>query len=253
MVSEGFLSTAQKVALLTVSIGIGSASPLLAEEAPLFSYRKPQAAEQQPANFEQPSFETNRQNTFPPVEMHSDPALQQAAHTVQVVDPQRDLRRLVRPQSSATEAQGQAASAPEGIAMPFAQLKSLASAGAGLGIVIGLFLLCMWLLRRSGPRPTSALPQEAVAVLGRVPLTAQHFAHLIQVGRKLALVSVTSEGVSPITEVSDPQEVDRLLGLCMRNGPQSSTAQFQQVLQQLGREPAQGFLGGEEQGRAGKS
>ena len=122
-------------------------------------------------------------------------------------------------------------------------LESFTTAGAGLAIVLGLFLVCMWLLRRSGPKPTSPLPQEAVAVLGRIPLAARNFAHLLQVGNKLVLVAITPDGVSPITEVTDPGEVQRMLGLCLRRQQHSTTAEFHNVLEQLAKEPASGFLG----------
>ncbi|MGI9427680.1 MAG: FliO/MopB family protein [Bythopirellula sp.] len=124
-------------------------------------------------------------------------------------------------------------------------IESFTTAGAGLAIVLGLFLVCMWLLRRSGPKPTSPLPQEAVAVLGRIPLAARNFAHLLQVGNKLVLVAITPDGVSPITEISDPGEVQRVLGLCSRGHKHSTTAEFHNVLEQLAKEPASGFLGNE--------
>ena len=124
-------------------------------------------------------------------------------------------------------------------------IESFTTAGAGLAIVLGLFLVCMWLLRRSGPKPTSPLPKEVVAVLGRVPLATRNFAHLLQVGNKLVLVAITPDGVSPITEVSDPGEVQRLLGLCLRGSKHSTTAEFHNVLEQLTKEPASGFLGNE--------
>lgn len=158
-------------------------------------------------------------------------------------DPRR-LAPLAHSETSSSPADFQATNRD---ALPFAipRIESLTTAAAGLAIVIGLFLLCMWLLRRSGPKPTTPLPKEAVAVLGRVPLAARHFAHLLQVGNKLVLVSVTPDGVDPITEITEPAEVDRLLGLCMRKHKHSTTAEFQQVLQQLAREPAEGFLGAE--------
>ncbi|MEM8947025.1 MAG: flagellar biosynthetic protein FliO [Planctomycetota bacterium] len=123
------------------------------------------------------------------------------------------------------------------------KIESFATAGSGLAIVVGLFLVCMWLLRRSGPKPTSPLPAEAVSVLGRVPLAARNFAHLIQVGNKLVLVAITPDGVSPITEVVDPHEVQRLLGLCVQTRSRSSSAEFHDVLKHLAQEPASGFLG----------
>jgi len=124
-------------------------------------------------------------------------------------------------------------------------IESLTTAGTGLAIVMGLFFVCMWLMRRSGPKPTTPLPKDAVAVLGRVPLAARNFAHLIQVGNKLVLVAITPDGATPITEVTDPGEVDRLLGLCLRKHKHSTTAEFHNVLQQLANEPAKGFLGNE--------
>ena len=128
-------------------------------------------------------------------------------------------------------------------AMP--KIESFATAGAGLAIVVGLFLVCMWLLRRSGPKPTSPLPNEVVAVLGRVPLAARNFAHLLRVGNKLVLVAITPDGVSPITEITDPTEVQQLLGLCHRNHKHSTSTEFHTVLEQLAQEPAKGFLGNE--------
>ncbi len=127
---------------------------------------------------------------------------------------------------------------------PFAMPKidSFATAASGLAIVVGLFLVCMWMLRRAGPKPTSPLPSDAVAVLGRVPLAARNFAHLLQVGNKLVLVAITPDGVAPITEITDPLEVQRMLGLCLRNGKQSTTAEFHEVLEKLSKEPASGFL-----------
>ena len=125
------------------------------------------------------------------------------------------------------------------------QPESLSTAAAGLAVVLGLFLACMWLSRKTGPRSTTALPGDAVGVLGRVTLAPRHSAQLLQVGNKLVLISLTPEGATPLTEVTDPDEVQRLLGMCLRNHKQSTTAQFQHVLDKLAREPARGFLGEE--------
>ncbi len=122
---------------------------------------------------------------------------------------------------------------------------NMQTTGAALAIVVGLLCICAWFFRRSVPRSTSPLPQEAVRALGRTQLAPRQFIQLLQVGNKLVLVSVTSERTDPITEVTEPAEVDRILGLCMRDHSASTTAEFQQVLNQLSREPASGFLGNE--------
>jgi len=158
--------------------------------------------------------------------------------------PPVDARRLGPLLTSETPAR-RAASPRDANLFKLPQIDSLATAGTGLAIVVGLFLLCMALVRRGGPKPTSPLPRDVVAVLGRVPLAARNFAQLLQIGNKLVLVAVSPEGVSPISEVTDPQEVGRILGLCQRGQKGSSAAEFQEVLERLAAEPAKGFLGGE--------
>jgi flagellar biogenesis protein FliO len=127
--------------------------------------------------------------------------------------------------------------------MPIQSLYTVASA---LAIVVGVFLLCAWLLRRGARGAANNLPAEVVSVLGRVPLAARHFAQLLRVGNKLVLVSLTPSGAETLTEVVDPAEVDRLLGLCQQADPHSTTKAFEQVFRQMSRErTVGGFLGSE--------
>ncbi len=167
-----------------------------------------------------------------------------------------DPRRLAPPTVARPISLGQAPASRESLPFALPRIESLTTAGAGLAIVVGLFLMCAWLMRRSGPKPSSPLPKEAVALLGRVPLAANHFAHLLQLGNKLVLVSVGPDSVTSLAEVTDPNEVNRLLGLCTRNHKHSTTAEFHQVLEELASEPARGFLGDQASrghARAGRS
>ena len=166
--------------------------------------------------------------------------------------PASDESRHLAPRSKqATQsATGESQSLSDGIKsrLPasFSKLDSLTTAGAGLAIVVGLFFVCMWLLRRSsGAKHGGVLPNEAFAVLGRAPLTPQSFAQLLRVGNKLVLVAISADGIQPLTEVIDPIEVDRLTGVCASGRGHGPAAEFQQVLAQLAREPARGFLGTE--------
>jgi flagellar protein FliO/FliZ len=155
-------------------------------------------------------------------------------------------RRLAPPSAPRSRsADGQRSSAASFLPGGLGQFKGLASAGAGLAIVIALFLLFSWTMRRGGPKSSGVLPESAFAVLGRAPLTAQSFAQLLRVGNKLVLVAMSADGAQPLTEVTDPLEVDRIAGLCMSGKPTGSSAEFQQVLAQLSKEPARGFLGRE--------
>jgi hypothetical protein len=47
------------------------------------------------------------------------------------------------------------------------------------------------------------------------------------------LVSVTPAGVETLTEVTDPDEVAHLAGLCRQSQPGSSSAAFRQVFSQM--------------------
>jgi flagellar protein FliO/FliZ len=126
-------------------------------------------------------------------------------------------------------------------------VQSIYTVITALAIVLGAFLLFAWALRRGGKYAGSRrgmLPADAVSVLGRTPLAARQFAELLRVGNKLVLVAMTPAGPTTLTEVTDPVEVDRLVGLCQQIEPHSTTKAFEQIFQQLSHEPAgNGFLG----------
>ncbi|MAT70036.1 MAG: hypothetical protein CMJ58_10990 [Planctomycetaceae bacterium] len=159
-----------------------------------------------------------------------------------------DPRRLApRGGSSANSAQlGQTASGPRP-ELPFTLPAgaSLTTAATGLAAVVALFLVCAWLFRRASPQRTGALPAEAFALLGAAPIAGRHVAQLVRLGNKLLLLSITADGVQTLAEITDPAEVDRLTGLCTASAVHGPTAEFEQVLAQLAKEPARGFLGRE--------
>ncbi len=116
---------------------------------------------------------------------------------------------------------------------PRTGLPSIASVIGSLAIVLGLLALMAWLLKRAMPQAAAPLPSSVVEVLGRVPLAPRQYAHLLRVGNKLVLVSVAGGAAEPLTEITDPVEVDRLAGLCVQAQPNSSSQVFRQVFQQF--------------------
>jgi flagellar biogenesis protein FliO len=115
---------------------------------------------------------------------------------------------------------------------------------SSLAIVLGVFFLVAWGLRRATPAAGTVLPGEVFEVLGRAPMASRQQVHLLRCGHKLVLVSVTPAGAETLTEVTDPVEVDRLAGLCRQAHPHSATAAFRQVLGQFAAaRPSGGFLG----------
>ncbi len=123
--------------------------------------------------------------------------------------------------------------------------QSLVGMLGSLVLVVGLFILCLWVMRRSMPAASQPLPAEVVTILGRLPLASRQMAQLIHFGNKLVLVSVTPNGCETLSEVTDPAEVNHLLGLLEKQKPNSSSANFQKVFSEMGKEPAAGFLGKE--------
>jgi len=114
-------------------------------------------------------------------------------------------------------------------------LTSLITIGSSLAIVLGLFFALAWLMRRSMPKAASRLPAEIVQLLGRTNLGRQPV-QLVRCGNKLILLATSPSGITPLTEITDPLEVDRLAGLCQQTQPSSATKAFGQIFQQASRQ-----------------
>lgn len=128
---------------------------------------------------------------------------------------------------------------------PQSPARALTTVVSSLALVVGLFLLVVWVTRRTMPKASQSLPSDVIEILGRAQLTPRQPMHLIRLGRKLILVSLTPSGVETITEVTEPAEVDHLLGLCQQSKEGSVSSSFRTALAQLGQEaPRGGFFGG---------
>ncbi len=95
-------------------------------------------------------------------------------------------------------------------------LTSPLNVAGSLALVLGLFLLIVWLLRRASPGRSAVLPAEVFESLGRALLTGRQPVHLLRVGHKLLLVAVGPTDARVLTEISEPAEVERLAALCRR-------------------------------------
>ena len=103
---------------------------------------------------------------------------------------------------------------------------------SALFIVLAAFFLVVWLTRSANKRRWTALPTEAVQVLGRAPLAGRQWMQLVQVGNKLVMLSVNANQVDTITEITDSDEVERLVALCHKEQPNHLRQTFQEVLDQ---------------------
>ena len=115
---------------------------------------------------------------------------------------------------------------------------------SSLAIVLSVFFLVLWAMRRAVPAGLAVLPNEVIESLGRAPLNARQQMQLIRLGNRLLLLSVTPQGAETLAEITDRSEVDRLAGLCHQNRAGSASATFRQVLTQFASEPTPaGFVG----------
>lgn len=149
--------------------------------------------------------------------------------------PAKHVARPLRRDPGSAKTTGPDTRAPLTSAMP-----DLATVAASLSLVLALFFVVAWMMKKSLPKSASALPRDVVQVLGRTQLAGKQFAHLVRCGNKLLLVNVTAGGAETLTEITDPLEVDRLVGICAQQGSNSSTAAFREVFEELSRERKRG-------------
>jgi flagellar biogenesis protein FliO len=114
------------------------------------------------------------------------------------------------------------------------QMSPFVTGAASLGIVLGLFLMVAWAVRRGMPRNAALLPREAVEILGRAPLVGRQQVHLVRCGNKVLLLSVSAASVETLTEITDQAEVERLGEICRQAGG-GAAASFRQVFGQFAR------------------
>jgi flagellar protein FliO/FliZ len=111
-------------------------------------------------------------------------------------------------------------------------LSSATTVAGSLALVLGVFFLVVWALRRASPSSSVVLPAEVFEVLGRAPLANRQQAHLLRCGNKLLLVSVGATDAKTLTEITDPDEVDRLADLCRQARSGGAAAAFRHAFGQ---------------------
>ncbi len=125
------------------------------------------------------------------------------------------------------------------------EMSPFITGAASLGIVLGLFLMVAWAVRRGMPRNAALLPREAVEILGRAPLVGRQQVHLVRCGNKVLLLSVSAASVETLTEITDQAEVERLGEICRQAGG-GAAASFRQVFGQFARQGQAAYVSARE-------
>ncbi len=102
-----------------------------------------------------------------------------------------------------------------------------------LAVVLSFFLLVAWLVKKSQPHSFIKLPGEVVQVMGRTPMAPRQQMYVVRFGSKLLLISHQPGQTQTLGEVTDPDEVQRLTGLCEASLPGSISNSFRDVLKQV--------------------
>lgn len=114
-------------------------------------------------------------------------------------------------------------------------LQMLVSVGSSLLLVVGLFLGVAWCYRKTlSSTANGGLPKQVVNILGRTSISARQQMVLVRFGSKLLLVSIIQGEARTLGEISDPLEVDQLVGMCESSQPDSISNSFKNVLLQGG-------------------
>lgn len=85
---------------------------------------------------------------------------------------------------------------------------------AMIGIVTGVVFILMFLMRKFRSDYPKAMPREIFEVLGKGMLGYHQQIYVFRCGNKLFLVAISSLGVEPIGEITDPVEVEFLTRTC---------------------------------------
>ncbi len=104
---------------------------------------------------------------------------------------------------------------------------------ASLTAVLALVYLTAKVLRKGMPAAQRTLPVEVVQVLGRKPLDYRNTIHLVRCGSRLLILGSSQAGLTPLSEISDPVEVDYLAGLCKPSELGSVADTFNQLFRKF--------------------
>lgn len=112
-------------------------------------------------------------------------------------------------------------------------LGAIVSVAGSLAVVLGLFFLLTWLMRRGMPSSVARLPDDVVSVLGKAPLLGRQQLHVLRFGNKLLLVCASTSGFEKLAEITEPEEFQRIVGLCDRSESGTPTTTAGRILGRL--------------------
>jgi flagellar biogenesis protein FliO len=99
--------------------------------------------------------------------------------------------------------------------------------------VVALIYLTAKVLKKGLPASQPSLPAEVVEVLGRKSLDHRNSLHLVRFGSKILILGSSQAGLTSLSEISDPGEVEHLTGLCQPAETATVGLSFQQLIRKF--------------------
>jgi flagellar biogenesis protein FliO len=81
-----------------------------------------------------------------------------------------------------------------------------------LGVVIALIFLLRWIAKNLFAGPSAPRANGAMRVLSRMVVSPKQQVLLLQVGRRVVVVGDSGQQMSPLSEITDPDEIAALVG-----------------------------------------
>lgn len=97
-------------------------------------------------------------------------------------------------------------------------------------VISGIFLFIIWLMKRYLPGHRQLFSHPAIEVLGRTHLDQRRYVSLLRVGRRILVVGVSPDTISPLSEIEDGEEVAEILELA-RPKTEAGRTLFQKLFQ----------------------
>jgi len=82
--------------------------------------------------------------------------------------------------------------------------------------VLGLFAALVWLTRKYGARSlgTGMIPDDVMQSLGSAAIDPRTRVSMLRLGGRILVLAHTAQGIHPLSEITDPDEVRGLTAAC---------------------------------------
>jgi flagellar biogenesis protein FliO len=142
-------------------------------------------------------------------------------------------------------------SSPESTPKPGSS-SPLITVSSSLAVVLGLFAALIWATRKFGARGggNKNIPKEVFQTLGSTSIDPRTQVSLLRCGQRILILARTNNGVHPLGEITDKDEVRHLIATCTGDSKQ----EFHNALASLESEPAgSGYIGSQPEPNVARS